>query len=317
MMKRTMARLSTITAVALVLTLLLGATPAQAARDRTPPTTPTNLRVTGVTPYSVSLAWNPSTDNSGSVTYTICCANVSSETFPGPASTRIYRAGLEAGRSFTLRISARDASGNASRYSNSVTFTLPADTTPPTQPDVSLTDVGPTHISLSWSSSEDGPYVWFNVQMNGSPVRQGVRDTSGSFGPLEPETTYAFTVQARDFAGNLSPLSDTLIVTTESASQTDTTPPTMPGNLSDRGMSFEDGETWLFWDQSTDDVDPQSVIRYDVYVNGILDHSLMGAGRTILYGNPGVFNTYEVIAVDSSGNQSAPASLTTCAGAIC
>lgn len=48
MMKRTMARLSTITAVALVLTLLLSVTPAQAARDRTPPTTPTNLRVTGL-----------------------------------------------------------------------------------------------------------------------------------------------------------------------------------------------------------------------------------------------------------------------------
>jgi hypothetical protein len=82
-------------------------------------------------------------------------------------------------------------------------------------------------------------------------------------------------------------------------------------------MSFEDGETWLFWDQSTDNVDPQSVIRYDVYVNGVFDHSLLGFDRTVVYGNPGVSNTYQVIAVDSSGNQSAPATLTTCAGAIC
>jgi len=35
---------------------------------------------------------------------------------------------------------------------------------------------------------------------------------------------------------------------------------------------------------------------------------------TSLYGNPRVFNTYQVIAVDSAGNQSAPATLTTCAG---
>ena len=69
-------------ALALLLILLVPASPALAARDRTPPTTPTNLRVTGMTAYGVSLAWNPSTDNSGSVTYTICCANVSSETFP-------------------------------------------------------------------------------------------------------------------------------------------------------------------------------------------------------------------------------------------
>jgi hypothetical protein len=78
-----------------------------------------------------------------------------------------------------------------------------------------------------------------------------------------------------------------------------------------------DAEPWLFWEQSTDNVDPQSVIRCDVYVNGVLDHSLMGFGRTIVYGNPGVFNTYQVIAVDSAGNQSAPATLTTCAGAVC
>jgi hypothetical protein len=303
--------------VSLMLVLVLAASPASAARDRKPPTTPTNLRVTGMTAYTVSLAWNPSTDNSGSVTYTICCANVGSETFPGPASTRVYRAGLEAGRTFTLRISARDAAGNSSGYSNSVTFTLPRDTTPPTKPSASVTDVGPTHVSVAWSSAEDGPNVWFNVYMDGSPVRQGVRDTSGTFGPLQPETTYTFTVRAYDFGGNTSPMSDPVTVTTEASDTGDTTPPTTPANFTDNGMSFEDGETWLFWQESTDNVDPQPVIRYDVYVNGVFDHSLLGNNRTVVYGNPGVFNTYQVIAVDSAGNQSAPATLTTCAGAVC
>jgi len=314
---RFLSKLSRLTTIIVVLTLLLAASPASAAGDRKPPTTPTDLRVTGMTPYTVALAWNPSTDNSGNVTYSICCANVSSETFPGPASSRVYRAGLEAGRTFSLRIVARDAAGNYSGYSNTVTFTLPRDTTPPTKPTVSVTDVGSTHISLAWSSVEDGPNVWFNVFMNGTAVRSGVKDTSGTFGPLQPETTYTFTVQANDFAGNSSPMSDPVTVTTEASNTTDTTPPTTPANLRDNGMSFEDGETWLFWDQSTDDVDPQSVIRYDVYVNGVLDHSLLAAGRTIVYGNAGVFNTYQVIAVDSAGNQSAPATLTTCAGAVC
>jgi chitinase len=306
-----------VVALAVALALIVGVAPAMAARDRTPPTRPTNLRVTGMTPYSVSLAWNPSTDNSGSVIYTICCANVSSETFPGPASSRVYRAGLEAGRTFTLRISARDPSGNFSGYSNSVTFTLPPDVTPPTKPVVTVTDVGSTHVSLSWSSTEDGPNVWFTVFRDGAPVMQGTRDTSANFGLLEPETTYVFTVQARDFGGNNSPLSDPLSVTTDPVDTSDTTPPTTPGNLRDNGMSFEDGETWLFWDQSTDNVTPQPFIRYDVYVNGVFDHSLTGHGNTVVYGNPGVLNTYQVIAVDASGNQSAPASLTTCAGAVC
>ena len=317
MTKLSMAKLYSIVALLLVLVLALGVSPAQAARDRTPPTTPRDLRVTSTTPYSVSLAWTPSTDNSGSVTYQICCANVSSETFPGPASSYTYTAGLEAGRSFTLFIIARDAAGNYSQQSNAVTFTLPQDATPPSQPTVSVTDVGATYISLAWSSMDDGPNVWFNVSMNGSAVRSGTGDTSGTFGPLTPETEYTFTVQARDFAGNLSPMSDPVVVTTEASNTDDTTPPTTPANLTDHGMSFEDGETSLFWEQSTDNVDPQSVIRYDVYVNGAFDHSLMGQGRTVVYGNPGVLNTYQVIAVDSAGNQSDPATLTTCAGAVC
>lgn len=309
---RFLTRLSVMLTILLVMALT--ATPAFAAKDRTPPTTPTDLRVTGMTAYSVSLEWNPSTDKSGSVTYTICCANVSSETFPGPASSRVYRAGLEAGRSFTLFIIAKDAAGNYSKQSNTVTFTLPRDITPPTKPVVSVTDVGPTYVSLAWSSVEDGPNVWFTVAKNGSPVLYGSRDTSGTFGLLQPQTTYTFTVQASDFGGNVSPVSDPITVTTEASDPSDTTPPTTPGNLTDNGMSFQDGETWLFWQQSTDNVDPQPVIRYDIYVNGVLDHSLIGADRTILYGNPFVFNTYQVIAVDSAGNQSAPATLTTCAG---
>ena len=106
-------------------------------------------------------------------------------------------------------------------------------------------------------------------------------------------------------------------MTTEARDTTDTEPPTTPANFTDNGMSFQDGETWLFWQQSTDNVDPQSVIRYDVYVNGVLDHSLLGFDRTVVYGNPGVENTYQVIAVDSADNQSAPATLTTCAASFC
>jgi chitodextrinase len=312
MNRRFLTRLSAMLTILLVMAFTVS--PVSAAVDRTPPTKPTNFRVTGMTAYTVSLAWTPSTDNSGSVTYQICCANVSSETFPGPASSWVYRAGLEAGRSFTLFIVAKDAAGNYSKQSNTVTFTLPRDVTPPTKPVVTVTDLGPTHVSLAWSSVEDGPNVWFSVAMNGNTVLSGSKDTSGTFGPLQSQTTYTFTVQARDFGGNASPVSDPITVTTEASDTADTTPPTTPGNLTDNGMSFQDGETWLFWDQSTDNVDPQSVIRYDIYANGVLDHSLMGQGRTILYGNPGVFNTYQVIAVDSAGNQSAPATLTTCAG---
>jgi chitodextrinase len=300
-----------ISALLLALAFVVVVTAASAAPDKKPPTTPTNLRVTGMTSYSVSLAWNPSSDNSGSVTYIICCANVSSETFPGPASSRTYTAGLEAGRTFTLRIVARDASGNYSKYSNTVTFTLPPDTIPPAKPTVSVTDVGPTHVSLAWLSLEDGPNLWYTVFMNGSPVILGSKETSGTVSLLQPETSYTFTVRAVDFGGNASPLSDPVTVTTEPSNPNDVTPPTTPTNLN--ATHFGDGEIHLTWTQSTDDFDAQSFIRYEVYVNDIFDHILVGSGSTIVYNNNpggGGIVTLKVIAVDTAGNKSAPATLT-------
>jgi chitodextrinase len=281
--------------------------PAWAARDRTPPTTPTNLRITGMTPYSVSLAWNASTDNSGSFSYVICCANVSSQTVGQQLTTVAYTAGLEASRPFTLRIIARDAAGNYSKYSNAVSFTTPPDRTPPTQPLVSVTDVGPTYVALTWSSIEEGP-VWFSVFRDGTPISQGGRNTSAIIPLLQPETAYSFTVRAMDFAGNRSPLSDPAPATTEAVNPDDHTAPTTPPNF--YGQNW-DCEVELVWGESTDDLDPQFIIEYQVFVNGVHDHSLsLRYTRTIVYGTFNGLNEFSVVAVDTAGNRSAPAVIT-------
>lgn len=300
-----------VASMTLVLALLPGVVHAGpgAGKDRTPPTTPTNLQVTGTTPYSVSLAWNPSTDNSGKFSYRICCAYSNSATVSPPATTFTFTAGVEANRPFSFRISAVDAAGNSSGYSNSVSGTTPRDTTPPTKPVVSVTDVGPTHVSLAWSSTEDGPHVWFTVYQDGNPVMNGTAATSGTIPLLEPETTYTFTVRAKDFAMHLSPFSDPVTVTTEARDTSDTTPPTTPANLTDNGVNFGE-EIWLFWEQSSDDVTPQSLIAYQVYANGVLDHTVVGRDSTVLYGTAGIVNTFQVIAVDESGNKSSPATWT-------
>ena len=65
--------------IIVVLVSLFGTTPALAAPDRTPPTTPTNLHTTASTANSVTLAWNPSTDNSGKVTYRVQMVSPSTE----------------------------------------------------------------------------------------------------------------------------------------------------------------------------------------------------------------------------------------------
>jgi len=47
-----------------------------------------------------------------------------------------------------------------------------------------------------------------------------------------------------------------------------------------------------------------------VFANGVYDHSVVGGGSTILYGNPNAVNTYTVIALDAAGNESSPATIT-------
>jgi chitodextrinase len=58
-----------------------------AGRDRTPPTAPTNLRVTNLTQMSVTLAWDASTDNSGSFSYSL---NKDGQGFTVPQSRTTY-----------------------------------------------------------------------------------------------------------------------------------------------------------------------------------------------------------------------------------
>ena len=98
-MARNRARWIAATVGILVVMSTLTASMALAAGvDRTGPTTPTNLRVVGVGPYSVSLAWDASKDKSGIGSYHVCCSNVSSQTFPGNVTNATYTAGLQPGR---------------------------------------------------------------------------------------------------------------------------------------------------------------------------------------------------------------------------
>jgi chitinase len=183
------------------------------------------------------------------------------------------------------------------------------DTPPPTAPVVSVGEVGSRHVTLTWTpSTDDNPYIWYFVFLNGSQFAYAGANTSVTVQGLTPNTTYVFTVRARDNGINWSPDSNAVTVTTTS-NDGDTTPPTTPGNLT--GFDQGCGELRMSWTHSTDNVDPQADIRYDVYVNGIFRPESSGpANSSIAYRTPESVNTFEVFAVDSSGNRSAPASIT-------
>src|SRR5687768_13863391 len=168
-MNRQSASIPAAIAIALFLTAVFGASPASAARDRVPPTAPTNLSVTAKTPFSVSLAWNPSSDNSGKLSYVVHASNGQNALLSQATTAFTFTDGLQSRMSYSFYVYAVDAAGNRSKNSNTVSALLPADTTPPTTPVLAVTDVGATHVSLLWSAQEDGPWIFYQVYLNGAP----------------------------------------------------------------------------------------------------------------------------------------------------
>ena len=297
--------------MALAIAVWLGSAAPSAARDRTRPTTPGSFRVTARTAFSVSLAWNPSSDNSGNFTYWVSATNGGGTVvLPKTATSHTFN-GLYPTNTYWFGIQAVDASGNYSPPISVSATTLADTAAPTTAPSVSVTGVGSTYASLAWTAAQDdGPFLSYQVQLNGQPYTETGANRSVTLRFLNPNTTYAIAVRAKDRGNNWSPLSALVSVTTPPINPNDVTPPTMPADLHEDHYAGSDTEIHVWWTQSSDDVDAQVNIRYDVYVNGVLQDILFGSGgRSIVYGDPGE-NIVEVTATDTAGNSSEPAAIT-------
>ena len=294
--------------ILVVLVSLFGTSSALAARDRKPPTKPANLRVTSLTPHRVTLAWDPSTDNSGTFTYRVFVSWGTTTTLPQTQTT--YTVGLVPANTYSFYVYAVDESGNVSQRSNTLTVTTPPDTTPPSAPVVSLVAVNPTEASLRWTAStDDGLHIRYQVFVNGSP--SGVETLNGLAAVLHgltPETTYEIIVQASDlYGGNMAAPSNVLTVTTPAVSATDTEPPSSPGCC--WGGDVGGLELNIFWGHSFDNQTAQASIAYEIYLNGVLDHTTTG-DRAVVYVTQTGDNRITLIAVDRAGNRSAPSTVT-------
>jgi chitodextrinase len=287
----------------LVLPFVFGAASAPAARGPAAPKAPTNLRITASSATSISLAWDVSSSKSSSWWYCIQRDGLGCVRVDPPKTTFTFSR-LWPGTTFNYSVVAIDQNGNRSAPSNTVTYTTPPDATPPSAPTLSVTGLWPTRVSLAWTQSTDTSQVFVTLLVDGSPSFSGqLGYLSFTVLRLVPETTHTFQISVRDFFGNTAE-SNTVTVTTPAV--TDRTPPTVPQNLR---LSSESSipEIWLDWNRSTDDTDPQSLIMYEVFLNGVLDQlgTTIGAGDTITYCQGEGTNTIAVRAVDTSGNASA------------
>jgi len=271
---------------------------------------PKNLRVTGVTDWTVALMWDAPKGKAPS-SYVVQCSNGRSMTVAGAQTSATFSSGFDYNRTYSFRVYAVSSSGAWSSASNMVTATLLSDTTPAAKPVVSSTGSGPTHVDLAWSYADNDPSPRFDIYLNGQLLYGQVAGTSKRVVFLTPSTAYTFRVRARDSAGNWSDLSEPLMVTTPAANANDDEPPTMPPGFWG-GVIDGATEAMVFWGNSLDNVTQPEHIRYYLYLNGQFDGATVDPypHQFTMYLTLGVVNTIEVYAVDEAGNRSAPATMT-------
>jgi chitinase len=194
--------------------------------DTIAPTTPTNLTSPSKTTTSISLSWGASTDTGGSglAGYNVY-RNGSATPTAQVTGTTFTDTGLATNTAYTYTVRARDGANNLSPNSNQISVTTNAttgDTTPPTTPGtLSSPSKTSSSISLAWGASTDtggSGLAGYNVYRNGAttPTAQTTTNSYVDSG-LAPNTTYTYTVRARDGAGNLSSPSNQISVTTNQA----------------------------------------------------------------------------------------------------
>ncbi|MEV0235285.1 glycosyl hydrolase family 18 protein [Nonomuraea sp. NPDC050786] len=188
--------------------------------DTTPPSVPGNLRSTGVSSSSVSLAWDAATDNVAVTGYELYRGGTLITTVTGTTHTDT---GLSANTAYTYTVRARDAAGNRSATSNAITATTTGgggtDTTPPSVPaNVRSTGVSSSSVSLAWDAATDNVAVTGYELYRGGTLITTVTGTTHTDTGLSANTAYTYTVRARDAAGNRSATSNAITATTTGGS---------------------------------------------------------------------------------------------------
>jgi len=151
---------------------------------------------------------------------------------------------------------------------------------PPTAPgSLAVTAKSSTSVSLSWTASTDNTGVTGYQVLRAGTVVATTAGTSATVGGLSPATAYSFQVTARDAAGNTSPPSNTVSVTTDPAPQPGGDlaagrPATASGQVQSYGPgNAVDGDAGTYW-ESANNAFPQW-IQVDL-------GSALSVGRVVL-----------------------------------
>ncbi|WP_293891420.1 reprolysin-like metallopeptidase [Flavobacterium sp.] len=262
--------------------------------DTVAPTAPT-LSASGTTYTTTNLSWSGATDNVAVTGYDVYKDGV---LLGSTVSTSYAVTGLTNSTTYIFTVKAKDAAGNISVASNAVSVTTLApapDTTAPTAPTLSASGTTFTNTNLSWSGATDNvAVIGYDVYKDGVFLASTSATTFAVTG-LTASTTYAFYIQAKDAAGNISVASNTVNVTTPTPDTTAPTAPTLAASVT------TSSSTNLSWSGATDNI---AVTGYDVYQNGVFKASTASTSYGITGLTAATTYTFYVVAKDAAGNLS-------------
>ncbi|MGW0485784.1 fibronectin type III domain-containing protein [Nonomuraea sp. NPDC003214] len=262
--------------------------------DTEPPTVPGNLRLTGMTPTSVTVAWDAASDDVSGIAGYGVYKNGEKQGGDQTGRTKTFT-GLTSGIPYVFEVDAVDGEGNRSARSAPLTITPIDDTTPPLTPVVKVTALGEGSISVAW----DQPYdettvVGYGIYLNGQKQGADQAGRTRSWTGLTPGGLYTIGVDAKDLLGNRSQIGTKTV-----RAEPDTAPPTVPGAV--RVVSVSQTSATIAWDPSSDD--NVGLAGYGVYLGSRLLATVTSHVFTFTQLTPKITYPFGVDAVDELGNR--------------
>lgn len=291
--------------------------------DSLAPDTPPNLVQTRSENTKIVIRWDRSDDNLGVDHYEVSRDGVVVTAIAGTGVAQYWYtdANLAIATVYEYAVVAVDAAGNRSAPALLSAATVGAavgpDVEAPSQPGALTQTWAEDHkVVVRWDASTDDVGVdHYEISLDGNVVATKTATAAATYWStttgLAAGTTYQAGVVALDEAGNRSVAAELFVSTTGTPpNANDVEDPTEPANLIQ--TRSESAKIVLRWDASTDNIE---VDHYEVSRDGVVTGTKSATSATTYWftdtGLIAATNyTYEVTAVDASGNRSTAASIT-------
>ncbi|WP_371916325.1 fibronectin type III domain-containing protein [Pseudomonas sp. QTF5] len=263
--------------------------------DVEPPSRPGKPVITNITDSTAHMEWAPSSDNGGFVQYRVVLNGLVKLDYQ---ETQYQLTNMQSGINQLVFVRAEDKDGNLSQHSEPIIFktTGPEHSGEVPFHSARVLPLTSTSAQIQWFYDPIvfvlGATILINGDVHAVAALVGFSNVQG----LIPGFTY--TIELFPFGSPFKHGPMTVIYEAK-----DITPPTVPENLSITEMTPD--SVTLSWDESTDDI---GVHEYVIYNNSVYFDSTPLTQYTAVDLVPDTYS-FEVRAVDFSGNASEPASI--------